>query len=146
MITLAAADTIAGGADAATKVTVTIFGMELNGTTETYKALYQGQLGATAATIYTVPGSTQTFIRSISVVNTDASASHTFQLFQGGTAAANAITPVYTLAATDGQAHLQQFRVLCEVASAALQTEGQGSSRRAAEQEAASRALEKLKA
>jgi len=54
--------------------------------------------------------------------------------------------PVYTLAATDGQAHLQQFRVLCEVASAALQTEGQGSSRRAAEQEAASRALEKLKA
>ena len=99
MITLAAADTIAGGADAATKVTVTIFGMELNGTTETYKALYQGQLGATAATIYTVPGSTQTFIRSISVVNTDASASHTFQLFRGGTAAANAITPVYTLAA-----------------------------------------------
>ena len=54
--------------------------------------------------------------------------------------------PVYTLAATDGQAHLQQFRVLCEVASAALQTEGQGSSRRAAEQEAASRALEKHKA
>jgi ribonuclease-3 len=54
--------------------------------------------------------------------------------------------PVYTLAATDGQAHLQQFRVLCEVVSAALQTEGQGSSRRAAEQEAASRALEKLKA
>ena len=52
--------------------------------------------------------------------------------------------PVYTLAATDGQAHLQQFRVLCEVASAALQTEGQGSSRRAAEQQSAQRALELL--
>lgn len=54
--------------------------------------------------------------------------------------------PVYTLAAADGQAHQQQFRVLCQVASAHLQTEGQGGSRRAAEQEAAQRALEKLKA
>lgn len=53
--------------------------------------------------------------------------------------------PVYTLAATGGQAHQQQFRVVCEVAAAALATEGQGSSRRAAEQEAALRALEKLK-
>jgi ribonuclease-3 len=54
--------------------------------------------------------------------------------------------PTYTLAGTDGQAHLQQFRVLCDVVSANLQTEGQGTSRRAAEQEAAQRALEKLKA
>jgi hypothetical protein len=99
MLTLAAADTIAGAADAATKVTVTIFGMTLNGTTEAYSVLYQGQLGATAATIYTVPGSTQAFVRSITVVNTDTSAAHTFQLFRGGTAASNAITPIYTLAA-----------------------------------------------
>jgi len=54
--------------------------------------------------------------------------------------------PVYTLAAADGQAHQQQFRILCQVASANLQTEGQGGSRRAAEQEAALRALEILKA
>lgn len=99
MFTLAAADTLAGGADAASKVTVTVFGMTLNGTTEAYSVLYQGQLASTAATIYTVPGSTQAFIRSISVVNTDVSASHTFQLFRGGTAAANAITPIFTLAA-----------------------------------------------
>lgn len=99
MITLAAADTIAAIADVASKVTITIFGMELNGTTEVYKVLYQGQAPSSATTIYTAPGSTQAFIRSITVVNTDTGASHTIQLFRGGTAAANAITPVITLAA-----------------------------------------------
>lgn len=34
MITLAASDTLAGGADAATKINVTICGIELNGATE----------------------------------------------------------------------------------------------------------------
>lgn len=97
MYTLAAADTLAGDADVASKVTCTIFGMELNGTTETYKVLYQGQLPATPTTVYTVPGSTQAFIRSITVVNTDGAASHTFQLFRGGTAASNAITANVTL-------------------------------------------------
>jgi hypothetical protein len=99
MLTLAAADTIAGVAQSATTVNCTIFGMQLNAGVEAYSALYQGQLAAAAATIYTVPGSTQAFIRSIHVVNTNASTPQTFQLFRGGTAAANAITPIFVLPA-----------------------------------------------
>lgn len=95
---LAAADTLAGVASVASQVTCTIYGLQLSGGTETYQVLYQGQLPAAAATIYTVPGSTTAFVRSIDVVNNDASA-RTFQLFRGGTAAANAITPVFTLGA-----------------------------------------------
>jgi hypothetical protein len=98
MILLAAADTLAGVAQTAAKVTCTIFGMELNGTTETYKVLDQRQLASAVATIYTVPGSTTTFVRSIMVVNNDTN-TQTFQLFRGGTAAANAITPVMTIPA-----------------------------------------------
>lgn len=96
MITLATADTIAGVASAATQVTCTIFGMELNGTTETYKVLYQGQLAAAAATIYTPPASNVAFIKSIMVNNND-TVVRTFRLYSGGTAAANAITPNFSL-------------------------------------------------
>lgn len=52
--------------------------------------------------------------------------------------------PKYLLIATEGEAHAQQFRVACDIAPLALRTEGQGSSRRAAEQMAAERALERL--
>lgn len=97
MLTLAAGDTIAGVADAATTVNVTIFGLEISAGVETYKCLYQGQLAAAAATLYTVPASTVALVRSIHVVNTSAAAARTFQLFRGGTAAANAITDVKTL-------------------------------------------------
>ena len=53
MLTLAAADTLAGVASAASQVTCTIFGMELNAGTEVYKVLDQRQLASSAATIYT---------------------------------------------------------------------------------------------
>jgi hypothetical protein len=96
MLVLATADYLAGDADVGSKVTATIFGMELNGSTEVYKVLYQGQLAASAATIYTAPSSNVAFVKSITVVNPD-TVSHTFQLFRGGTADANAITPSYTL-------------------------------------------------
>lgn len=100
MLLLAAADTIAGVAQTATTVTMTIFGMELSSTAvETYKPLAQSQLPAAAATQYTVPASTTAFIRSICVVNTSTSSTQTFQLFRGGTAQSNAITPVLTLPA-----------------------------------------------
>lgn len=99
MLTLAAADTLAGVAQTASKVTSTIFGMELNAGVEAYKVLDQRQLAVAAATIYTTPASTIAFIKSISVINTDTSNSQTFQLFRGGTAQANAITPVVTLPA-----------------------------------------------
>lgn len=96
MITLAANDTIAGGASVASQVTCTIFGMELNGSTETYKVLDQRQLASSPATIYTATANGPTFVKSILVVNND-TVNRTFQLFRGGTAAANAITPAFTL-------------------------------------------------
>lgn len=97
MLCLATGDTIAGVAQTAATVTMTLFGMELNGATETYKALFQGQLPAAAAAQYTAPASNIALVRKIVVVNTSASLPQTFQLFRGGTAQANAITPVLTL-------------------------------------------------
>lgn len=102
MLTLATTNTIAGVASVASQMTCTIMGMELNGTTEVYKVLYQGQLSNSAATIYTAPASNTSFIKSILVVNNDTNAI-TFQLFVNGTAASNAITPIYEVPA-GGQA------------------------------------------
>ena len=99
MLTLDAADTLAGVAQTASKVTCTIFGMTLNAGVEEYLAIDQRQLAAAATTIYTVDAGTQAFVKTILVVNTDTAATQTFQLFRGGTAAANAITPVFTLPA-----------------------------------------------
>ena len=99
MLTLAAADTLAGVASSGSKVTCTVFGMELAAGVETYKVLDQRQLASSVATIYTVPADTTAFVRSITVVNTDTVAAMTFQLFRGGTSAANAITPVFTIPA-----------------------------------------------
>jgi len=96
MFTLAANDTLAGVASAASQVTCTIFGMELNGTTETYKVLAQSQLSDSAGTIYTATANGPTFVRTITVVNTD-TVSRTFRLFRGGTADSNAITPIFNL-------------------------------------------------
>lgn len=53
--------------------------------------------------------------------------------------------PTYRIAATRGQAHAQTFEVECMVASLALSAKGQGSSRRAAEQQAAAALLAQLK-
>ncbi len=49
--------------------------------------------------------------------------------------------PVYTLRAVEGEPHAQSFFVQCEVAPLGLATEGQGGSRRRAEQLAAERLL-----
>jgi ribonuclease III len=54
--------------------------------------------------------------------------------------------PVYRIAATRGQAHAQTFEVECEVPALALVERGEGRSRRSAEQQAARRMLEGLKA
>jgi hypothetical protein len=101
MIILGASDTLAGIASAASGLTCTIFGMELNTATsvESYSTLYQGQLPITATTLYTATPDGPTFIRSITIVNTDLVNSDTFQLFRGGTADSNAITPNFVLAA-----------------------------------------------
>jgi hypothetical protein len=99
MIVIPASDTIAGSAPSgANEVTCTLHLLELNTSTgaETFTRDQQ-QLAAAAATIYTATADGPTMVKSISVVNTDAANASTFQLFVGGTAAANAITPVITL-------------------------------------------------
>ena len=52
--------------------------------------------------------------------------------------------PVYALEAVHGQPHQQTFRVACSVPALEIRTEGEGASRRAAEQQAAEAALAKL--
>ena len=49
--------------------------------------------------------------------------------------------PVYSVEGIEGEPHAQQFRVTCEVAALAARAEGEGSSRRRAEQAAAERLL-----
>jgi ribonuclease III len=54
--------------------------------------------------------------------------------------------PAYRITATRGQAHAQTFEVECAVASLGLVERGEGRSRRSAEQQAARRMLDVLKA
>ena len=54
--------------------------------------------------------------------------------------------PAYSIAATRGEKHAQTFEVECAVAALGLVERGEGKSRRAAEQEAARRMLDGLKA
>jgi len=54
--------------------------------------------------------------------------------------------PVYRILATRGQAHAQTFEVECAVPALSLAESGEGRSRRVAEQEAARRMLDALKA
>jgi ribonuclease III len=54
--------------------------------------------------------------------------------------------PAYRITATRGQAHAQTFEVECAVAALGLAESGEGRSRRAAEQDAARRMLDTLKA
>jgi ribonuclease-3 len=54
--------------------------------------------------------------------------------------------PAYRIVATRGQAHAQTFEVECGVAALGLAERGEGRSRRSAEQQAAQRLLEGLKA
>ncbi len=52
--------------------------------------------------------------------------------------------PEYTLVKVGGAAHTRHFVIECKIPSLALATQGEGSSRRRAEQEAAERVLEKI--
>jgi len=54
--------------------------------------------------------------------------------------------PRYSLLATRGEAHAQEFEVECLIPDLAIRSLGRGSSRRNAEQQAAQRALEGIKA
>lgn len=52
--------------------------------------------------------------------------------------------PDYQVIAIEGEAHCQTFRVQCHIPKLSIKTEGEGTSRRAAEQQAAQLAYEKL--
>jgi len=52
--------------------------------------------------------------------------------------------PEYQVVATEGEAHCQTFRVECLISKLNIRTEGEGTSRRAAEQQAAQLAYEQL--
>ncbi|MFI4921484.1 MAG: putative dsRNA-binding protein, partial [Gammaproteobacteria bacterium] len=52
--------------------------------------------------------------------------------------------PVYNVESVRGEPHRQTFRVSCTVAVLDIRTEGEAGSRRAAEQEAARHALERI--
>jgi ribonuclease III len=52
--------------------------------------------------------------------------------------------PGYAVLAVHGEDHAQTFRVSCEVPGLKLATQGEGSSRRRAEQEAAERMLAQI--
>jgi ribonuclease-3 len=52
--------------------------------------------------------------------------------------------PRYSIDSVEGELHAQLFRVTCEVEPMAARAEGQGSSRRRAEQAAAARVLEQI--
>ena len=90
MLTLAATNTLAAGSSNGL-VVLTVFGMELNAGTEVYKILFQGQLGATPATVYTVPGSTEAFVKSVHAVNLSGN-KEAFALFTNGLGDANRVT------------------------------------------------------
>lgn len=53
--------------------------------------------------------------------------------------------PEYVLLATEGEAHCQSFRVECRIPALKVRAQGSGTSRRAAEQQAAQAAYELLK-
>lgn len=53
--------------------------------------------------------------------------------------------PEYVVESISGEPHAQQFRVLCEIRPLQLRAQGEGSSRRAAEQESAQRVLQQLR-
>ncbi|MBI3094462.1 MAG: ribonuclease III [Rhodocyclales bacterium] len=53
--------------------------------------------------------------------------------------------PRYTLLATSGEAHAQQFEIECVVADLGIRSTGTGGSRRIAEQQAAQRAIAEIK-
>ena len=52
--------------------------------------------------------------------------------------------PEYVVLATEGEAHCQTFRVECYIAKLGIRTQGEGSSRRVAEQQAAQLAYQKV--
>jgi len=98
MFTLATTNTIAANASASSALACTIFGMELNTSTQTevYKILYQDLLPAVPSTLYTVPSTNEAFVKTI-VISNNTTNDVTFVMYVNGTANSNKVTPVYNI-------------------------------------------------
>jgi hypothetical protein len=99
VLNLATTDSLGGVCGTATAVTYSIFGMEYASSTETYKKLAQGQLGTSAAALYTVAASTTAWIEEIRLANCTSTAVAGVILYVGGTTAAFQITGSFTIPA-----------------------------------------------
>lgn len=93
-ITIPAGQTFQGLADAAAKVNIIIVGKTAS--TMDGAILYQGQLGAAAATLVTAVMNNPAYITDITVTNTDSSV-RTFTLGLGGTTGSNQYVPPMSL-------------------------------------------------
>lgn len=80
------------------------------------------------------------FAPSLAAVNPKVSGKDAKTLLQEFTQGKGLALPVYTLLETRGHAHAQTFHVQCTIEDMNIRTEGQGTSRRAAEQDAAGKA------
>lgn len=81
------------------------------------------------------------FDRSLVAVNPQASGKDAKTRLQEFAQGRGLPLPVYTLLGTRGQAHAQSFEVQCAIDELGIRTEGRGGSRRAAEQDAAGKAM-----
>lgn len=82
----------------------------------------------------------QLFAGSLAAINPNVSGKDAKTMLQEFTQGRGIALPVYTLLGTQGHAHAQIFRVQCTIDELNIRTEGQGASRRAAEQDAAGKA------
>ncbi|MBS1220179.1 MAG: rnc [Proteobacteria bacterium] len=80
------------------------------------------------------------FAESLAAVNPKASGKDAKTLLQEFTQGRGLPLPVYTLLGAHGHAHAQTFQVQCAIEELGVRTEGLGSNRRAAEQDAAGKA------
>lgn len=80
------------------------------------------------------------FAGSLAAINPNVSGKDAKTMLQEFTQGRGIALPMYTLLGTQGHAHAQTFRVQCAIDDLNIRTEGQGSNRRAAEQDAAGKA------
>lgn len=80
------------------------------------------------------------FAGSLAAINPNVSGKDAKTMLQEFTQGRGIALPAYTLLGTQGHAHAQTFQVQCTINELSIRTEGQGVSRRAAEQDAAGKA------
>ena len=98
MITLSENVSLGAVASVADKVVITLFGMELTGTTEVYRVLGKYVIDSVVDVFYAPSPGNTAFIKSMTVVNSDAVA-RTFQLFIDTLDDTGAITPRFSIPA-----------------------------------------------